>query len=324
MNLLLQIQKLPELFQKNMVISIPVAMFLGFLLGLLFEVSWLQVLILPFTFLMVYPPLVGTNLKQVLSGDDTRLQIATQAINFIVIPFIAWILGFIFFRDFPMLRLGLFLTALLPTSGMTLNWTNFTKGNLPSAVKMTVVGLVAGSLLTPFYIKAVFGQTIPIPLTKMLAQITAVVFIPLLLGQVTQHILVKKFGKQRFAEKIKPAIAPWGIIGVLGVQFAAMAIKAKTLLVDPFLLVRLGIPIFIFFLVNFILSTLLARLFKNRADGIAFIYGTALRNLSIALAIAMTVFGKKGGDIALLVSFGFIFQAQMAAWHARTINKLLP
>jgi ACR3 family arsenite transporter len=71
-------------------------------------------------------------------------------------------------------------------------------------------------------------------------------------------------------------------------------------------------------------STWLARFFTKRTDGIAFIYGTALRNLSIALAIAMTVFGKSGSEVALLISLGFIIQAQMAAWHVKWINRLLP
>lgn len=316
--------KAPALLQKYMVLSIPGVMLLGFLFGYFTDASALHTLVVPLTFLMVYPSMVGLNFKQVISGGDTKLQGATQAFNFLAIPTLAYFLGLWFFPNNPMLQLGLFMTGLLPTSGMTLSWTNMAKGNLPSAVKMTIIGLVAGSLLAPFYMKIVFGESIALPLSKTLAQIALVVFFPMLLGFVTQRILIRKHGQKIFAEQIKHKIAPWGTIGVLGVQFVAMALKADDLVARPELLLLLGVPMFVFYLVNFALSTWVARFFATRADGIAFIYGTALRNLSIALAIAMTVFGKTGADIALLISLGFIFQAQMAAWHVKWIGKLLP
>ena len=318
------LHQIPQLLQKHMVISIPVVMLLGFLAGMLWDVSSLKMLVVPLTFLMVYPSMVGLNFKQVISGGDTRLQLATQGFNFLVIPVLAYLLGLWFFPENTMLRLGLFMTGLLPTSGMTLSWTSMAKGNLPSAVKMTVIGLVAGSILAPFYMKTVFGKTVDMPLSKTLFQIIMVVFIPMLLGHLTQRYLIKKHGQKGFAEKIKPRVAPWGTIGVLGVQFVAMALKAQDLAANPQLLLILGIPMFVFYIVNFSLSTWLARFFSKRTDGIAFIYGTALRNLSIALAIAMTVFGQSGSEVALLISLGFIFQAQLAAWHVKWIGRLLP
>lgn len=319
------IHKVPKILQNNMVLSIPIVMLIGFTTGLLGgDVSALQKLVIPLTFLMVYPSMVGLNFKQVIAGGDTRLQLATQGLNFLVIPIIAFGLGLAFFPHNPTLRLGLFMTGLLPTSGMTLNWTNMAKGNLPGAVKMTVIGLVAGSILAPFYMKAFFGTAIEMPMSKTFFQIMVVVFVPMLLGFLTQRYLVKKHGNKIFTEQIKPRVAPWGTMGVLGVQFIAMALKAPDLVANPKLLLILGIPMFSLYVINFGLSTVLARFFHKRADGIAFIYGTALRNLSIALAIAMTVFGKKGSDVALLISFGFIFQAQMAAWHVKMIERLLP
>lgn len=316
--------RIPMLLQKYMVFSIPAVMLLGFLVGVITNASGLQKLVVPLTFLMVYPSMVGLNFKQVLSGGDSRLQWITQGFNFLVIPVLAYALGLWFFPENPMLRLGLFMTGLLPTSGMTLSWTNMAKGNLPSAVKMTVIGLVAGSLLAPFYMKVVFGESIAMPLSKTLFQVLVVVFIPMLLGYFTQRSFVARYGQKTFAEQIKPKVAPWGTMGVLGVQFVAMALKAQDLAANPGLLLILGIPMFVFYLVNFGLSTWIARYFAKRADGIAFIYGTALRNLSIALAIAMTVFGKAGSEVALLISMGFIFQAQMAAWHVKWITRLLP
>jgi ACR3 family arsenite efflux pump ArsB len=307
-----------------MVVSIPTTLALGFLYGLWFPTAFLPRWVLPFTFLMVYPAMVGLAFKKVFSGGDGRLQVATQAMNFIAIPALAFGLGAWLLPDEPVLRLGLFLTGLLPTSGMTLSWTKLAGGNLPSAVKMTVIGLVAGALLAPIYMQGAFHQVISIPIQKTFSQIALVVFLPMVLAFATQSLLRKKFGPKRFDEEIRPQFGPWGVLGVLGVQFIAMATNAHTLYDHPGRLLLILLPIAAFYLVNFTLSTLLASLFAARADGIAFIYGTALRNLAIALAIAMTTFGSAGADAALLVSLGFVLQAQLAAWHVRFIDKLLP
>src|SRR5690606_34204866 len=101
---------------KNLVLAIPVAMVLGFGFGLMAPVGWLKSLIVPLTFLMVYPMMVNLKLQKVLEGGDLKAQALAQAINFAVIPFVAFGLGKVFFADQPWYALGLLLAALLPTS----------------------------------------------------------------------------------------------------------------------------------------------------------------------------------------------------------------
>lgn len=317
------IHSIPRFLQRYMVFSIPVTLLLGFAVGCFIDTKSLQLLVLPLTFLMIYPSMVGLNFKQVFCRGDTPVQLSAMAMNFILTPLVAYGIGWVFFSDRPMLHMGLFLTGLLPTSGMTLAWTQMGKGNLPAAVKMTIVGLVVGSLLAPFYLMFAFRTSIEIPLAKTVMQIIFIVFLPLALGFLTQRVLLKRFGKDGFVNHWKPLFGPWGTIGVLGVQFVAISMKAPDLLQDPKLLLWLGFPMLIFFVLNFVLSTLLARLFALRANGVAFIYGTVLRNLSIALAIVMTVFGAEGSETALLISMGFIFQAQLAAWHVKLLPRWL-
>lgn len=87
-------------------------------------------LITPLTFLMVYPMLAILDLKQRAARADGRLQIVTQLLNFGVIPFLGFALGRLLFPDQPLIVVGLLLTALLPTSGMTLSWTGFARGSV--------------------------------------------------------------------------------------------------------------------------------------------------------------------------------------------------
>src|SRR5690625_6988573 len=103
-------------------------------------------------------------------------------INFIIIPLIAYGLGYIFLQNQPMLFAGLALAALLPTSGMTISWTSISKGNVPGAVKLTVLGLLLGAILAPFYLLGLVCQFVNIKLLAVMRSSLVVVFIPLLLG----------------------------------------------------------------------------------------------------------------------------------------------
>ena len=71
-------------------------------------------------------------------------------------------------------------------------------------------------------------------------------------------------------------------------------------------------------------STLIAKKHLSRGDGIALVYGTVMRNLSIALALSMTAFGEAGAQAALLIALAYIIQVQSAAWYVKFSEKLFP
>jgi len=101
-----------------------------------------------------------------------------------------------------------------------------------------------------------------------------------------------------------------------------MALKARTLVDNPGLLLVIFIPLLLLYLINFALSTLTAKLFFTRNDGIALVYGTVMRNLSIALAIAINAFGEAGANAALVIALAYIIQVQSAAWYVRFTDRL--
>jgi arsenite transporter len=74
--------------------------------------------------------------------------------------------------------------------------------------------------------------------------------------------------------------------------------------------------------INYLLSTLVAKTWLPRGDGIALVYGTVMRNLSIALALAMNAFGEAGAEASLLIALAYIVQVQSAAWYLRFSDRL--
>ena len=315
--------KILGFFQKNLVWSIPIFMVTGLIAGIVIDPAPLKALIIPLTFLMVYPMMINLQVQKVLTGGDHRVQLLTQLINFGVIPFFAFGMGKLFFADRPLVALGLLLASLLPTSGMTISWTGFAKGNISAAVKMTVIGLVLGSMATPFYAKWLMGTVVEIPLGSIFKQVVIIVFLPMLLGFVTRISLIKMVGVDKYNKTLKQKFPAFSTVGVLGIVFVAMALKAKDIISNPLVLLSFLIPLAILYLVNFLLSTVVGKICFDRGDAIALVYGTVMRNLSIALAIAMTAFGKEqGSEIALIIAMAYIIQVQAAAWYVRFTDRI--
>lgn len=307
---------------RQLIWSIPAAMLLGFATGFWIDATALKVLVLPLTFLMVYPMTVNLRVQSLFNRFDTRLHAATALLNFGVFPFVAFGLGRFFFPGQPYLALGLLMAALVPTSGMTISWTGMAKGNVPAAVQMSVIGLVAGSLATPVYVQALLGAQVAVSWKVVLTQIGVVVFLPLLLGQLSRAALVRAHGQDLFQKVWAPRMPALSTLGVLGVVFVAMALKAKDMARDPGALPGILLPLGLLYLFNFIVSTWAGRSFFPREDALALVFGTVLRNLSIALAVAMTAFGPKGAEAAVVISLAYVLQVLAAAWYARLAERL--
>ena len=311
---------------KQLILAIPAMMLAGFLFGITTSpelAARLKILILPFTFLMVYPMMVTLNIKNLQEGiKNVRLQVVAQLINFGLIPFVAYGLGIYFFPERPYLALGMLLAGLLPTSGMTISWTGFARGNMGAAINMTVIGLTLGSLVTPIYVQTLMGAKIEVNFLLILKQIAIIVLLPMFFGYLTRQWLINKHGAAHFKQKLAPRFPALSSLGVISIVFVAIALKARTIAGDPAMLGVIFVPLLIIYFLNFTLSTIVGKMFFPRGDAIALVYGTVMRNLSIALAIAINAFGSGGAETALVIALSYIIQVQAAAWYVKLTDTI--
>jgi len=313
--------------QKNLALAIPLSMIAGLIGGgYLFNAAPLKQMIIPITFLMVYPMMATLNVRSVFKGHDLRLQIVTQIINFVLIPVVVFALGKVFFAGeeakYGLWAVGLFLIGVLPASGMTISWTGFAKGNKEAATKMLVFGLLIGALAAPVYTKVFMGATVEVDMLHMFQQICLFVFVPLVAGLLTQNYLRKKHGQKAWAEIYSPMFPPFSALGVTLIAFVAMALKARNILANPADILKILIPLAIFYLISYVLLSLIGKFLFSREDAIAMVFGVVMRDLSIALAIAMTAFGKEGSTIALLIAMAYVIQIQSAAWYIKLVPRI--
>lgn len=139
-------------------------------------------------------------MQQLVRRGSGKLLWVIQLINFVVVSAIGYAAGLLFFPDQPFVRLALLLTGLL-------------------------TGLLAGSLLAPLYLKGLLGTVIDIPLTSVFMQIVLIVFLPLLLGNLTQRYLI---GKLFLSAALLIALAY-----IVQVQAAAWYVKLTSRILGP-------------------------------------------------------------------------------------------
>lgn len=314
-NILKKIFFLPS---RNTAIVIPLVLIVGFITGLLIDTSMLKNYILPVTVIMIYPTMIGFKLNEIFNFSHGKLMLTAVIINFLIIPLLAYVLGITFLLGDPQLFAGLIITSLLPTSNLTIAFTMLAKGNVPGAVKLTTTGLLLGSLLTPLYLSAILGKYLPINLLSTLQTIGQVVLIPLTLGVLTYKLLLKRYTQLEFQKKIKPYLPATSTWGMLFIVFSSISMNAQRMVshLDIFvtaLLVQLA-----FFFINYIVSAIVGRVIFQKSDALTLVFGTALRNLAIAMGLAASAFGS---NAALMVSLAFIIQPQAAAWFIKLNEK---
>lgn len=303
---------------KNLQIIIPLVLILGFGVGSILQLEFLRHFILPATFLMIYPTMIGFRLKEAFDLSYGKVILWSLGINFLFVPLTAYGLGIAVFAQHPQMFAGLAIASLLPTSGMTISWTMLSKGNVGAAIKMTVIGLLSGSFLAPWYLLLMVGKYVPIDILHIMKIISIVVIAPLILGSITYRYLAAKYSLAEFNQNIKPLLPAASVWAMIFVIFISINLRAKMILGQPQLLLIALLVLLIFYLTNFLISTLIGRWLFSRNDALALVFGTVMRNLSIALGIAVSAFGP---EAALVVTLAFIIQVQGASWYAKAADK---
>ena len=132
------------------------------------------------------------------------------------------------------------------------------------------------------------------------------------------EILVARMGEKGYKERAAKVFPGLSVIGVVAIVFLAIGLKADMILGDPGQLVGMFLPILAFYAVSFALTTAIGRAALKRGDALAMVYGTVMRNLSIALGIAIASFGP---EAALVLALAYIVQVQSAAWYVKLADR---
>ena len=258
--------------------------------------------------LMMYPPLTKIDFSKISTiFEKPKLLSLSFLITWIIGPFLMFLLATFFLKDYPEYMTGLIIIGIAPCIAMVIVWNELAEGNRELTAGLiginSLLQVFFFSLYAYFYLEnmlplfGIKGLELNITITQIATTVGIYLGIPFFLAILSRYFIKRFVGDKWFNQKFIPFVSPITLIALLFTIVVMFSLKGEMIVDLPMDVVRIAIPLVIFFTIMFFLMFLVSKkIGANYRDAVALSFTAAGNNFELAIAVSIGVFGINSGQ----------------------------